>query len=1102
MLYIHYSNHLEKLAEAHAATLNQPLTHVLAEEQVIVENAGVGRWLSLKVAQYNGVSANTSYLFPAEFMWQLLHNVLQDIPNKDPCAINVMRWRLFTYFYRTLMDHPNTLHEVLPKDIAQYFAKRPEESAWGLSIELANLFDQYLFFRPDWIRAWEQGYYEEWVGWQGHLWQKAVNEQHLPHWVNLQEDFIHHLPYATQLPERVSFFAIPNLSPSYLRLLGEVAKKMEVHLYVLNPCIHYWGDITAEKIKAKFPKVKQQYIEVGNELLASMGTQGRDFVDTLLELEPHSINEHYHDINVKSRLSALQYDILHLLPANQAHTTLNLDQSLQIHACHSPMREVEVLHDQLLAVLEADHTLMPDDIVIMTPDIDGYAPYIEAVFNHADQQLPFSLADHTPDHLSSSLEWLTQALQLPEQSYNADAVISLLQNPDIQARFKLDDDAIELCRYWVFATNIRHDAQKTTNSPPSHESMANACFLEDSPHQDVYELPHEHGWQQGLDRLLLGYALSEEQLFADRLPFANIEGKQLEVYAQFRNFIDQLFILQRWQQAEKPLEDWLHEMRQWLLGFFEQADLLKVLDHIKNDSQAAQMSHQGNEAVYSSVNNRLNDEDDLFVEKPLNFRLFRRILCHYANARKNDSFMQRGITFCTLVPMRSIPFRFIGLLGMNDASFPRKDVQNSFDLMRKQGRRKGDRSRRNEDRYLFLESLLAARDILYISYIGQSIRDNTSIPPSMVVGELVDYIQLKFSTRIEQQIVQHPLQAFSPHYFKNPDDPVLFSYRAYYAEHLNQINQNQAQQTSSDQQDKPFLSRAIIYEQKPKAIYLQDLIQFFTQPSRYFVNKVLNIKTKDYAIELPTREPFNLESFIDRELRQLIHNQFRQEKTYSIQCMQQIKNVSRAKGLLPHGKPGDLLLQHQQTIMQRFHQRLPDLKRLAPHSFHLTLGDFVLYDQLEPLTQKGLVHINMGKPWMKQLMQIYLTHFAFNAVAHTLPIDFQQALCLESHSYTPDESFTLPPITDAEQRLTQLLMYYWHGQQQPLAFAPKSAWAYYEAIKNGEDNTKAFKKALDCWQGNSYQTGEKDSFEHQLLFKQESPLESPDFLTISELLFA
>ncbi|HHC75194.1 MAG TPA: exonuclease V subunit gamma, partial [Thiothrix sp.] len=637
--------HLEKLAEIHAATLNQPLKSVLAEEQVIVENAGVGRWLSLKVAQYNGISANTSYLFPAEFMWQLLHNVLQDIPNKDPCAINVMRWRLFTYFYRTLMSHPNTLHEVLPQAIAQYFAKRPEESAWGLSIELANLFDQYLFFRPDWIIAWEQGHYEEWAGWQGHLWQKAVNEQHLPHWVNLQEDFIHHLPYATQLPERVSFFAIPNLSPSYLHLLGEVAKRMEVHLYVLNPCVHYWGDITAEKIKAKFPKVKQQYIEVGNELLASMGTQGRDFIDTLIELEPHSINEHYHDINVKNRLSALQYDILHLLSANQEHTTLKLDQSLQIHACHSPMREVEVLHDQLLAVLDADHTLMPDDIVIMTPDIDGYAPYIEAVFNHAEQQLPFSLADHTPSHLSSSLEWLTQALQLPEQSYNADAVISLLQNPEIQARFKLDDEAIELCRYWVFATNIRHDAQKTANSRLSQESMAesmiNECFLEDNDHadnyEDNYELPHEHGWQQGLDRLLLGYALSEEQLFAERLPFANIEGKQLEIYAQFRSFIDQLFILQRWQQAEKSLEDWLYEARQWLLGFFEQADLLKVLDQVKSDSQAAQVSHQENLEAYSATNNRLNDEDDLFIEKPLNFRLFRRILCHYANARKNDS---------------------------------------------------------------------------------------------------------------------------------------------------------------------------------------------------------------------------------------------------------------------------------------------------------------------------------------------------------------------------------------------------------------------------------------------------------------------------------
>jgi len=1060
MLHIHYSNHLDQLAKAHAATLNQPLKQVLLEEQVIVENAGMGRWLSLKVAEYNGISANTAYLFPAEFMWQLLHRVLHNIPDKDPCAAAVMRWRLFSYFYRALMHHSNTLNDVLPDDIAQYFAKHPDESAWGLSLELANLFDQYLFFRPDWIRAWEKGHYEEWAGWQGLLWQKTVNEQQLPHWVNLQEDFIHHLPYATQLPERVSFFAIPNLSPSYLRLLGEIAEKTEVHLYVLNPCIHYWGDITAAKIKAKLPEVTQRYTEVGNELLASMGTQGRDFIDTLLELNPHRINEHYQAIHVNNRLTALQYDVLHLLSANHENTHLKPDQSLQIHACHSPMREVEVLHDQLLSVLDKNHQLMPDDIVIMTPDIDTYAPYIEAVFNHAEQQLPFSLADHTPDHLSSSLQWLTQALQLPEQAYNADAVISLLQHPDIQTRFKLNDEAIELCRYWVFATNIRHDAQSESNDATAYSEKS----------------PHEHGWQQGLDRLLLGYALPDEQLFAERLPFPNIEGKQLEVYAKFREFINKLFILQDWQQAEKPLEAWLSEARQWLLHFFEQADLLKVIDHIHNDSQAA----------------KLAKEDDLFSEKPLSFRLFRRILCHYANARKNDSFMQRGITFCTLVPMRSIPFRFIGLLGMNDASFPRKDVQNSFDLMRKQGRRKGDRSHRNEDRYLFLESLLAARDIFYMSYVGQNIRDNTSIPPSMVVGELMDYIQLKFNTPIEKQIKQHPLQAFSSRYFINPNDATFFSYRAYYAEHLNK------NQEKRDNNDKPFLSQTIHYEEKKKDVYLQELIDFFTNPSRFFVNQVLKIKTKDYAIELQTREPFNLESFVDRELRELIYDQFTQN------CYNQthIKHISRAKGLLPHGKPGDLLFQHQQQTMQRFCQRLPNLTPLAKQHFHLSLGDFTLHGTLEQLTNQGLVHINMGKPWIKQLMHIYLNHFAFNAVANELPNDFQTALCLESHSYTPDESFVLPPVNDAKQRLQQLLEFYWQGQQQPLHFAPKSALAYSDAIKNGDDLQKAFKKALDCWQGNDYQSGEKDSVENQLLFKQENPLESSDFLKVATLIFS
>jgi len=280
MLHIHYSNNLETLSQAHAQLLREPLSSVLAKEQVIVQNAGMAEWLSLQTASINGISANTNYLFPAEFMWQTLRDVLDDVPPKDPCAPPVMKWRLFAYF------NQYELHD-LPEEVAAYLQQDKSESAWHLANALADAFDQYLFFRPQWIHDWESGKIADWAGWQAQLWQELVGQTDLLHWVRLQEAFINTLPKKVDslaLPERVSFFSVPTLSQGYIRLLGEIAQHIDVHLYVLNPCQIYWGDIESLKTQSKMPADEQHYTDTGNELLSSLGTQGRDYIDNLLEL--------------------------------------------------------------------------------------------------------------------------------------------------------------------------------------------------------------------------------------------------------------------------------------------------------------------------------------------------------------------------------------------------------------------------------------------------------------------------------------------------------------------------------------------------------------------------------------------------------------------------------------------------------------------------------------------------------------------------------------------------------------------------------------------------------------------------------------------------
>jgi exodeoxyribonuclease V gamma subunit len=1027
MLHIHYSNQLETLAEAYTGVLNTPLSHPFKKEQVIVQNAGMARWLSLQAAKRNGISINIEYLFPAEFMWQLLRQVLPEVPPKDPCSPSIMKWRLLDHFYTQTPIH-DAINHYLNDDLAQ--------SSWQLAKAISDVFDQYLFFRPDWIQQWEHEEVPDWANWQGQLWKTLIGEKQLPHWVNLQANFLEHFNSTQALPERISFFSIPVLSQGYLRLLNEVAQKTDIHLYVFNPCQVYWGDIESIKTLSKMHKDERLYTDTGNELLASLGTQGRDYIDALLELEPERINDHFQEIIVTSRLKSIQHDILNLQLANQAHTHLPIDQSIQIHACHSPMREVEVLYDQLLFALESNAELLPDDIIIMMPAIEDYAPYIDAVFSNAAYKLPFNLADQAATSLQTSLQWIVKALQLPEQNYPSENIVELLHHADIQKQFQLTEAELERCQYWIAKTNIRQTIGEYATD--------------------------EHSWQQGLERLLLGYALPSENLYADILPSPDIEGSLLETFSHFTYFLESLFTLNNWQTEEHTLSHWLEKFKNWLQLFFEQSDsfpsILQLLDKASTDS--------------ASIEN--------LETSKLPYPLFQQILIDYLQAPQNDSFINQGITFCTLVPMRSVPFKFIGLIGLNDASFPRKDNKNSFNLMLKQGRRRGDRSKRNEDRYLFLESIMAAREQLYISYVGQNIRDNSIIPPSMVVGELLDYLQTKFGNPIDELITRHPLQAFSPRYFNQQEEDKLISYQSVYADHLNQ------QQKSALKEERLFISKTLPETDESKRISLNQLIQFFSNPSRYFVNHVLNIKTQDYDIELLTREPFALESFVDRKIRSLIFNTLNNQGN-----TEHVHTVCRAKGLLPHGNLGDLLFNEQRQITEHFFQQLPTFEPLPAENFLLALGNIELYGKLNHLSSIGLMHIEMGKPWIKQQITARLMHLVFN----TLTFD---AVPKKSYIHSPEETLEIPANHHAKTQLEALVQYYLKGQTSPTPFAPKSGLEY--ALI--DDRDKALHSAKTKWQGNNYIAGEKDTLENQLLFANKNPIDTEDFQMISKLIFS
>ncbi len=1038
MLHLYHSNRLEILARQFAGEVSrhQP-PDPFAPELVVVQNAGMGRWLSLQLAAQNQIAANVRYLFPAELTWELLRTVLADVPERDPCSPRLLRWRLLDEFLR----HPVRYQETL----GHYLQAGQDETAWQLAQQVSSVFDGYLFFRPDWIRRWER---EPATDWQEGLWQNVVGARQLDHWVNLQARFIRELAStpADKLPSRISFFSVPALSPAYLELMAKVAERVDVHFFVMNPSLQYWGDIESDKRKIKYALDEQAYVEVGNPLLASWGMQGRDFIENLRNLEPYpQETEAFHERESTSLLQTVQADILNLQGAdpsavqdavdewNGRWPDLENDQSIRLHACHSPMREIEVLYDQILEALTQDKQLSPADMVVMSPEIDTYAPFIEAVFAAAQVPLPFSIADQRFSQALNISTACIQLLELPQGRFEAESVFALLEYTEIREHFGLDEAQVQQCRDWVQAVNIRWGVD--------------AEFRRQFAQQSTFE----HTWVYGLDRLLLGYALPGERLLAGVLPYNELEGSQAQVLERFQQCLQVLFTLSKWSGKRVTLNAWRDEFAAVLEKLFaEDAEtyvVYQALDKLQDDVRQAEFTTKISWAVFRDALRRQLDQHN-----------------------QADGFLGNGITFCTLMPMRSVPFRFVGLLGMQDGGFPRQDTRLSFDRLAHDKQRKGDRSRRDEDRYLFLESLLSARERLYISYVGQSVQDNSEKMPSVLVSELLDYLEKRCGIQAAELTTIHPLQAFSLRYFTEEN---LFTYARDYAD-LHTLGEKQAAIRFWEGQTLPEPDAVL------RQVNLAELIRFYRQPARQFLQQQFDLVLRDDSDELVEREPFVLEAFVDGEIGQQALRHLEQEQGETNAAG--LEHLLRAQGLLPHGMPGELVFTQQYAAVEALYQRLPVMDERRSFDLHVPLGEFELRATVGAVSAQGLRVCHFGYLGVWQWVDIWLQHLALNACPE-IPPGWERV----TQVYTVDTTFELPPVADAGVQLEQLLQGYWQGLQAPLPFFPKSAWAL---LEKGEPNLQ---HALTAWAGNDFKQGEGEKPEYQLLYRGRQPcLEQAD----------
>jgi exodeoxyribonuclease V gamma subunit len=1060
-LRIFASNRLETLLDALAAEMRANPLGPLEREVVVVQSRGMYRWVTLGLARALRIAATIATPFPGTFCQALAERVdgsraaapserYEPAPG-SPYERDALAWLIFAL----LGTHD---HAVAGPAAAYLADDRDQQKRHQLATRLAERFDEYLLYRPTMLLAWEQGeqpitgFHADTARWQAALWRAVVARAGKAHPARRLNDLVERLRRRKTLPglpPRVSVFGASSLPPVFLEVLGALAEHTPVSIYTVSPTDRYWADIRPERTVAGQLQLFRErglaaeyaHAETGNRLLASLGRQGRELHQLLVELDGGGSAWPDLEYALPARdtvLGVLQADVAELVTrdASAEHPPLVLprdDRSLQVHVCHSRMREMEVLRDLLLDAFARDPKLRPHDVLVLAPDISSYAPYIETVFgveHEGEPAIPFTIADRSARYEQSIVDAALRILELIDARATASSVVDLLDVAAVRHAARIAAGEVATVREWVRATHIRWG-------------------VDERHRREILELPCDGAdtWRAGLDRLLMGYAVGAgENVVAGILPFAGAGASEAALLGRFTAFADTLFRHLTALRAPRPLGQWARDLR----GAFD--DLIEARDDV--EETAAALVRDALERLHE-----LGARADL--DESIELPVVRAAIAAAVDGQGGGAgFLTGAVTFCSLKPMRAIPAKLVCIAGLDGAEFPRRDRRASFDLLDAR-HEPGDRSQRDDDRYLFLETVLATRERLILSYVGRSQRDNREIPPSSVLLELLDEIDKSFvvasdgsgaeGARPRDAItVVHPLQPFSERYFAKGER--LFSY--------SRANRAAAESARVEKPaPHPFVTGLGRAETDTNEIALADLMEFWVNPSRFFCQNALGLRLGRDERDLEESEPFTMGNLEDYRIgTDLVQRRLRGADAGTAELM-----LLRARGDLPHAGFGTAAYDGLRTEVEQFTSVVTraaggTIAPGEPITIDLVVGKHRLTGTIENPTDAGVLRYRLAKLKPKDYIRAWIPHLA--ATLHRARTARGARGC-RTLLIGKDATVLFGAVADVESTLESLLATCAEGSRRAVPLFERASHAYAEQqlkIERGD----AEKSPLEC----------------------------------------
>lgn len=867
---------VDVLAELLAAPADEPFT----PEVVAVHSRGVERWLSHRLAsrlgtaagRADGVCANLRFPFPGRLVHEALATATGVDAATDPWRPERLAWPLLDVVEANL-DEP-WLHVLAGHLGGTDVADSRRDRRFAAVRHLADLFDRYGVHRPAMVRSWAAGDPHDGEGhplpeddcWQAHLWMRlryAVGEPSPAERLEVGCAALAAEPGLTDLPERFSLFGLTRLPASYLDVLSALAQHRDVHLLALHPSPAAWA---AGGHEARHPLLRawgRDSLEMQTVLTGRLeGAAPARLVHHPLRVGPPR--------TLLERLQqAIRDDTPLPAPADDRPVLDADDRSVQVHACHGRARQAEVVRDAVTHLLVDDPTLEPRDIVLLCPDIDEMAPLLRAAFeDDADspRAIPFRLADRSLRQTNPVLGTIAELLALVDARLTASQVLAFAALAPVRRRFGFDDDDIERMTGWVESTGIRWGLDAAHRAPYDLAAVAAGT------------------WSAGLDRLLTGIAMAEDDLHlvGGVLPLDDVDSGDIDLAGRFAEMVVRLGDVVRSLAEPRPIAE-------WAAAIDAAADLL-VTTSLDDGWQRGQLDRLLNEVVDEAGAGdgplvRLAEVRDLVADR-------------LRGQPSRAAFRTGDLTMCTLVPMRSVPHRVVCLVGLDDGAFPRGSAPDGDDLLGGDQRRPGDHDRRAEDRQLLLDAVLAAGDTLVVTYAGRDPRTNEVLPPAVPVNELLAVVDATVrtadGTSCRDRIVRHhPLQPSDRRCFDpgGVGDGRPWSFDP-------GLLRGAVAAAGPRRATPPFLATSLPFIDAP-VISLDDLVAFVQHPVRGFLRQRLGLSLRGQAVGPNDALAIELDGLATWGVGQRLLSALLEGADPEVVCAAEI-----VRGLLPPGELG------------------------------------------------------------------------------------------------------------------------------------------------------------------------------------------------------